>query len=1810
LVGSSGTANNTGIYSGEGIVPLPFNDRTVQVSFTSSFINENRVLKTGTVTGLQDNLSNYDFSMDTLAIGGDICVPPVNEDGTTDEGINPTNGLDLFGFVDSTGLHSVTGTEWDENGFDADGNHRVTGGPYNEEGCNREDRNATDGVCVAKPFVDSTAQAFIDSIDTVLDGLSASELQLQQNVAAAALQLQQQKCGVIRTDITTLIGTLEFQSEFIVGDSNQYLKPGMSENFASKPEVFPTFDSTRNTQVVLLEEKHVALYECDVVELLLSDTLAAYQGADAGALKEYLILQLTYLSADDIKALEIGDAFSIWIAEKTAAYLLSIIPNDEEVGAVSTLASPAGFKTPAQAFHNLGTYANADGTTFFGTREEMIAYELNAQFEQGFQVIQGVHRAHFLAKMVELREEDEDDDSNGLLPLTVTNYIGGIKYSIILDQMSFNPLAGATLSAYLIIEDPDSGQKLVFQATNVSFGVGGVQETSLELASTVAIRISNAAKLILEANRTFAEWDCQGFVGAQIGGKVEMCREFITPLNEETLEPLPDTVRFALNFETYVTEWLDAVVTAHAGPFAITKNENISWQLDNAIIDLSDHHTPVFVPTEGYASQHYSVSEGFSPLWRGFYMENLSANLPGGFSGSGNPLNIGVQDVLIDGSGFTGEAYVEGVDILGMDDGNAGGWPFSINRFNLKVLHNSFAGAGFGGNVIVPVFKEEMRYDAKIYSENRYKFSIQPDTLLTMDLLLAKATLHPASKIEIGYDYDGFLAVADLTGDIKFEIPDSASVDMKLPELYFKGFRVSNRDPYFDSGMWEIRNLGLSMDFGGFGMDISKINPYRGETSREMGLGFDMAISLGGDDLDLTAGGSFGILGELEEINDRQKWKFKRIDLNGLFIDADIKDVVHVKGGLLWYKNHDVYGKGFQGLLAAEFKKEPLDFTATVSAQFGKAEGTKYFFVDAMVGLGSGVPIGPLNINGFGGGLSYHMNSVMEVAEMDFENAEASNLIPEIGKSFSGTKYNVDPAIGISLKASVMVATQNEKLFNGWAGLEFVFNDPDHGGGLSRVSFKGQGQFMRDVLTVPPEFLDRLSASLEEALPINEIPDFELEVGIPVPLSAWIDLTYNFNDNVFDGKLEAYLNAGIITGAGDNNALVQAAMHIDSEKWYFNIGTPTSPAGILLDLPIFKAGATAYFNMGNDIPDFPGLPSNVAAMAGLYNNNEGLRKSGGGVMFGARIYSDINLNLGPVRGFLHADLGFDLMLRDYGNAICRASEQRIGLNGWYASGQAWIYLNGGIDILGVPVAEFGLAGVLQARLPNPLWAKATLAAEVKLLFIKKRVNFNIEIGERCELQDENGEDLPENPVINYLDPLNSARDVATDLAPQVYFNYPIGETFTDADGEEYTTEISDLSMRSLGGGYALSHEEVWTNGNTTLTLQPYRFFSGNDSIRVSVTIEVKKGSTVERTETQEVVFHTAGSYDYIPVTNVKYSYPVDGMYDFYPEEYNRREGFIQLVTGQAEILTNLEDGQQNKILLESADGQQTMLSLEYDILDRKIAFPLEPGTLTAGATYRLSVVRTDDKGEVTKELLVPMHFRVSNFSRFAEKLAAINNSPAVGPPPGTVGFLTGYLGDFSRQLTADAYLGDVARIGVGQLDPLVRMSADVSAPYISELNTLINDRFPNTLPSACQNLTYAEVASFGHLRESAGVSASGSSQTLLIGAEQFSGVPLTSNPNQRVTYLAVKESHTRYRAVKSQVETCVNTQTAVFDIPGESEGAADLEAFLNRELGSHIVSFHNSSFPDAPEDINYKINVSYVLPNRVTTTNGSILVPK
>ena len=75
------------------------------------------------------------------------------------------------------------------------------------------------------------------------------------------------------------------------------------------------------------------------------------------------------------------------------------------------------------------------------------------------------------------------------MPLSFTKVIAAREHTIIFDNIVFTP-QGASVDAYMILEVPVSGDKLVFRGLNISFGPTGTQgDSKLNLETDVQIRL-------------------------------------------------------------------------------------------------------------------------------------------------------------------------------------------------------------------------------------------------------------------------------------------------------------------------------------------------------------------------------------------------------------------------------------------------------------------------------------------------------------------------------------------------------------------------------------------------------------------------------------------------------------------------------------------------------------------------------------------------------------------------------------------------------------------------------------------------------------------------------------------------------------------------------------------------------------------------------------------------------------------------------------------------------------------------------------------------------------------------------------------------------------------------------------------------------------------------------------------------------------------------------------------------------------------------------------------------------------------------
>ena len=1764
----------SGVFSGEGIIPLPFNKKTLKVSFTGVSVNADRQIFSGTVSGMAGSFNPVDFSADTFSVGGEICLPPSPKPGYDQEGFDEVTGLNEWGF-DSTGVHSETGTDYDPSGFDAEGVHEATGTEYNPEGCNREGRDENDNPCDPAGATSPEVAAFVDTIkdqlpDDVADQIDSLVQSKQEELALMAAQ-----CQTIRTSLDSILIILNYDSTFIFGENNKYLNKGMSDFFESPPESLIQ-NVERNESTIALEDQHIELYDCDKNELLLEallSELSLLQSGDQSDLVDQILEEIRKLPKEVVATFSDPDTFQAWLEEKIMELTLS---TEETIG---HLEPEVNFY---QEDHSIdydqwySVVASVDDGLLVEASNSAALAQLEFEFRQGFKYINGVHRAYYLEAIGNAREEvTMAMEERGLFPIEVTKVIGGKEITIYLDNVSVTT-TGGFCDAYLILDDlQNKGNRLVFEGLGIGFGPTGLTGSSfLSLISQVEIKLSNTAQLILTGGGTnYVEWDCQGFVGLNMDAQIELCRNFVIPLDEATLEPKPDPELYRLSFSTYVDNWFDFTIGVDAPPFQMAGAANVKWEIDSMYIDMSDGYTPSFRTPFGYNSAHLLSDGVLSPLWRGFYVKELTSTFPNQFRNDSSDVTVGVQDLIIDGCGVSTQVFAE--NLIAYEEGNLGGWAFSIDKLSMNVLHNHIAGGGFGGEINVPVFENTMSYEAVIYPNERYEFVVTPNEKDTMNLFLAEAVISENSKVEIAYIEDEFLAVATLSGELKIKAPDTARVKFTLPEVHFCDFRISNQAPYFDAGRWSIEGADeLAINFAGFGADVSNITPIQGDSVSEAGLSFDLGITLA-EDIGLSASGRFAIIGELIEENNRQKWVYKKTQVQQVYIDQTIKEVCTVKGYIEFFDQDPTYGDGFYGLVSADFID--LGLKVDASGMFGKVNDYKYFFVDALADLPIAIGAGPVNITGFGGGLSYHMDSDFDLANITFENG-----IPEVtierGVSFSGVTYTPAEDLGIGIKASALLASAKEEIFNGSVSIEFIFNTIEAGGGLHKLAILGNGHFLK------PLDLSKAPTFVQDAV---SKPDREAAI------SAFLDLELNFTDEKFSGDLAVFLYAagGIIRGAGKNNSLCIANILFSPDEWYINIGTPDNRCGILIQVPLVgSAELNAYLDVGSIIPDFPKLPENVRQLAGSVKSNEGLRKSGAGFIFGAELDVAIDAKFGPARGFLKAGLGFDIMLRNYGDAMCSGSSEQVGMDGWYAAGQMWGYMEGGVSLFGIPILEAGVATVFQARLPNPFWAQATLGVRIKVLFVEKSFNVPVEFGEYCILVSNDPNDLIGIKVISHTNPLDGSPDSPTDLQPEIYFSVPVHKEFelpgASGASDRYEAIIKEIQLTTKDN-YAWPLRYELSEDGLVAKVIPGNLLPAFDTLTMISIVEIRKNGSFFAEERDTTMFDTGEGYDYIPLTNVEHAYPLDGMYNFYPYEYSRQQGFIQLISGQPDLLYP-DDGSVNKVKIESKLGAPYYAEASYDAFTNKLAFSLDPTIFTANQLCKLTLVNVPETGDES-ELYAGLYFRVSEYATFKDKVDAIESAP----------FYEGTINGISlRAPEIGKSLDGLELMGQNEVDGrLVNIRADLNNDWINnQINPLIYDLFPFDKAATCETIVINNQGF--DLSESAGIQ-SDHLIPISINQDQYNASLSAFNVSQQILYATPKVISAHHRELLAKVQSCVQL------IMEESEEIDPKMAA--KFVPDELAEFVNTEFPDLPSGT-YVLQITYQLPDGTKTTYDQLSI--
>lgn len=1446
------------------------------------------------------------------------------------------------------------------------------------------------------------------------------------------------------------------------------------------------------------------------------------------------------------------------------------------------------------------------------------------------------------------------------LPIGLSQEIGNVSYTMGIASIELHP-AHAQLEVFLEIDAPNLAMPLLFSANKVKFSATGgiLPGATLSLLGNIPIEVvSNKSALILmrgERNNqgemiggTFVSIDCDGFQELGLDGIVEFSRSWLKPAVDNGQNKVSGRIA------TIISDWEDILLEIDLDDFVVNKLEDVVWRVDRAVFDFSDwrNATGIKFPINGYDPP---LSD---ERWQGFYIKEFSVEIPRKLAGVDSSLLIRGNDIIIDNMGFTGQATA--TPVLSLENGDLGGWAFSIDTFGVSVIANQVEAVAFNGLIHVPLAESKesnspalspddcLRYSAYIQQDNEYYFSVSPEKTMAVDIWQAEVGFDSCSYLDIVNFEDNFIIKAHLHGYATIENEQSSGIGVRADSIHFQGVELSNQAPYFHPGYWSFPSI--SPNFGAFALTLEDIGLYpANEQGTAVELGFGALISLSpSNNMGITACGGFAFQGELVQENGHQRWAYTGMRVDDVFVNVSAPGF-GVNGGLSFYKDDPKFGQGFRGMVAAWFRgvndpggDPPSNSTNSTSClasipeaswgitamgQFGTVDDFDYFIVDALVNLGEGIPIlsEAVKLKGFGGG-AYHRMSRDEDTAAALEDALASQALalPPLGSSLSGLRYYPDRSAGLGIKATVLLAAKKEKAFNANANFEIIFNS---NGGLSQISFYGTAKFMQDITFDHPAF--------------EENPEF------PPPalaaMSAYLALDLNFEEWELDASMAVFLNAGagVIRGSGTNDKMGWANLYLSKNNgWHLKAGEPAPEKrnGITIGIPKIAENLVklkCYLMMGtHEIPGIPPIESELMSRIMQYDRNSSSVSNrpsavsqGGGFAFGAAL----DINTGE-RTFLifygqfAMALGFDVAIQDFGSAQCVGGGS-IGINGWYASGQAWAGIGAAVGIKvrlfgkerKFEIAQIAAGAILQAKLPNPFWAKGTIGAQYNILngLIKGNWNFDITIGNECEIIGDSDPGIVQ--VIESIEPKQGLDAVDVSVTPTVNFLIPVEENyrFTNLNGEQETYRVrldQNASYMSVNGNRIPG---TFTVANDHLSTQfiPEQILPGTTAVNfiVSVYFEEKRSNGwYPIKENGEVVieqdtlsFTTGPSLDHIPTHNIAASYPLDGQYNFYTKENELGKGYILLARAQPDLLLQLPVGYKQEIrLTKSQEFSYTSIPVDINSKGNHISFNFPETALEHDQVYQLQLVEVHEESNDHRPLY-QLFFRTSNYASLAHKLTQFSSLPL------------GSRGGIIANGTLDEPFG-AEELGKNGLTSLLELSANLEGDWYQQsvIKQMFED-FPHTVNGcvATEEITLMDHTYTNNLSEA-------------IHLGQPIDIPLIDksifdHPSQLtdygpsefyLNYLPPNVVQQLYEALSADVETVLTAGMAYFDTdnpqvfaggqvndftsdnPNENDGPLTLEQ-LGQRCPSLVplIQFSQQELAPLPAG-NYPIQIRYQFP--------------
>jgi hypothetical protein len=1299
-----------------------------------------------------------------------------------------------------------------------------------------------------------------------------------------------------------------------------------------------------------------------------------------------------------------------------------------------------------------------------------------------------------------------DPSSIQNLPLGIPKMVGGKTFVIAIDSGRLTPQA-ALVNAYAMVGLPGIRDSIAFEGKDIPInpgGVGGNSVARISLASRQVIQLSSQIQLVLSpGDPNYVEFDCQGFKDISLTGEFVFSRDLLVP-DSSAGTSLQNVVA---TFQVSASDFSNMLFSVNITPFRLPFLKDVGFEIKNAYVDLSDITNPDGIT---FPAEYASAYQDDISLWHGFYIQQLNIRLPGYIKDAqGKPVTIFGSNMLIDNKGFTGTVGVK--NLLALNN-NGNDWPFSIDNMSVSFSMGHLTGGNMSGAIALPfVGGDTLGYQATVAEKDNaidFSFLVSLDESKSYKMPFG-GTLKLNKGSSLGFTKSGskLVGLANLTGGMYFNQPELKSTGDK--GLKFTNLQLTTESPYIVSGNFDA-NVNLSSS--NFPISISDIK--LGISKGRIGIGVSVGLNLmNSDDKTPSVSTTVTLLAKMTTATTntgtgtvtKQRWEFDQVQLDRIMINNLKISALTLNGELDFYKNNPTYGNGFHGNITMAIESI-LPKGVSANVYFGSMPSFRYWHVDVRVPTGIIPLFGPLYMDGIIGGASYQMVKKINWApDFDQLNKTLASTTPqdtaavEAADGLTKAEYLPDSTAGLSLMAGLTMVVAQEKLMNADAVLQITFRK---GGGLKQIEFSGGAYLLADIGARP-----------RKAVSSSDGPQTS------VPIYAYMEMLYDNDNKSFNAQLTSYVNAnGILEGVGPQGKVGDILLHFDPGMWYVYIGRPSAMLGLKV---LGVATVQSYFMIGSQIDPFPPLPAEVQSIVGSdlsFMQNENALATGGGIGFGAHFAISVGVpgknpdgsfKSGfplPVFAQFNAGLGTDIMIRQYQDAYCKGNSSPIGINGWYASGQAYAYLEGSVGVCWkhcrkqIKFLDLAAAAVLQAKLPNPSWFRGVLAGHYSVLcgLIKGKFNFKFTIGQECEIVGP-GSELGDIAVISDMKPDDGSGAVSVFAIPQVTFNMGLNKEVQMVNDynqlASYRIEADEIKV--FNGNKEVPGTITWNSDNTNAVLTTPEVLPSQANLVFSVKLhwEKKNGNIWEPlkntdgsidSEIKQVKFTTSDAPGFIPEENISYNYPVKQQYNFYKNEYNK--GYIKLIRGQSYLFHASDNGQANQFAASFAAkdlSDSILTSTSYDSVNQQVNFNI-PSTLKNEVIYGLSLIKftqgsgsnvqqtatttqSDANNDVTvttnnisgtqlrggQQFLYQSVFRTSKYNTFTDK---INSFQA---PTDLFNIATGNVFVLMKRNDVAETFDQFELYGNNKaFTPLVQAEASNTAPWLSNfINPVLYDKY-------------------------------------------------------------------------------------------------------------------------------------------------------